>query len=135
MDIVEALAISLTPSTTLRDMGFTSTASDPYVYIFGSDDNLSIVTMYVDNPHLLGGDTPLLEDIKCQLMSLFTVIDMVDVSMVLGTIITRDRDAKSLTISQEHYARSVPARFSMEKTTQCTRLSRNVFSSSRTRCC
>ena len=35
MDIVEALAISLTPSTTLRDMGFTSTASDPYVYIFG----------------------------------------------------------------------------------------------------
>ena len=33
----------------LRDMGFTVIASDPCVYIFGSDDNLSILTMYVDN--------------------------------------------------------------------------------------
>ena len=38
----------------LRDMGFTATASDPCVYIFGSDDNLSILTMYVVNPPLLG---------------------------------------------------------------------------------
>ena len=33
----------------LRDMGFTASASDPCVYIFGSDDNFIILTMYVDN--------------------------------------------------------------------------------------
>ena len=53
-----------TINDSLRDMGFTATASDPCVYIFGSDDNLSILTMYVDDPLLLGGDTPLLKDLK-----------------------------------------------------------------------
>ena len=48
----------------LRDMGFTATASDPCVYIFGSDDNLIILTLCVDNLLILGGDTPLLKDLK-----------------------------------------------------------------------
>ena len=93
----------------LRDMGFTATAPDPCVYIFGSDDNLSILTMYVDNLLLLGGDTPLLKDFKIQLMGRFAMTDKGGVPMVLGMQIIRDRGAKTLTISQEHYARSVPA--------------------------
>ena len=40
---------------------------------------------------------------------------MVDVSMVLGIRIRRDREAKTLTISQAHYARSVPERFGKAK--------------------
>ena len=39
--------------------------------------------------------------------------DMRDVSMVLGMKMTRDREAKTLTISQEHYPRSVLGRFGM----------------------
>ena len=100
----------------LRDMGFTATASDPCSYIFGSDDNLSIVAMYVDNLLLLEGDTPLLKDLKSQLMGRFAMTDMGDVWMVLGIQIIRDREAKTLTIiSQEHCATSVPARFGMAK--------------------
>ena len=38
---------------------------------------------------------------------------MGDVSMVPGVQITRDREAKTLTISQEYYAKSVLARFDM----------------------
>ena len=38
----------------LRDVGFTAKTSDPCVYIFGSDDNLRILTIYVDTL-LLGG--------------------------------------------------------------------------------
>ena len=122
----------------LRDMGFTATASDPCVYIFGSDDNLSILTMYVDNLVLLGGDTPLLKDFKSQLMGRFAMNDMGDVSMVLGMQITRDREAKTLTSSQEHYARSVPARFGTEKYNPVHTTEQELgvfFSSSRTRCC
>ena len=33
----------------LRDMRFTVTASDPCVYIVDVDDNISILTMYVDD--------------------------------------------------------------------------------------
>ena len=68
----------------LRDIGFTATASDPCVYIFGSDDNLSVLTMYVDDLFLLGGTTPLLKDLKIQMMDRFAMADMGNVSMVLG---------------------------------------------------
>ena len=70
--------------------------------------------MYIDNL-LLGGDTPLLKEFKSQLMSRFAMTDMEDASMVLGMQIARDREAKTLTIRQKHYARSVTARFGMEK--------------------
>ena len=39
--------------------------------------------------------------------------DMGDVSMVPGIQIIKDREAKTLTISKEHYAKSVLARFGM----------------------
>ena len=60
----------------MRNKGLTATASDPCVYVFGSDDNLSILTMYVDNLLLLGGDTPLLKNIKTRLMSRFAMTEM-----------------------------------------------------------
>ena len=74
-------------------MGFTATASDPRVFIFGSDDNLSILTIYVDDLLLLGGDTPLLNDLKNRLRDRLAMSDVKDVSMVLGMQITRDREA------------------------------------------
>ena len=52
----------------LRDTGCTATASGQCIYIFGSDDNVSVLTMYVDDLLLLGGDTPVLMDLKVQLM-------------------------------------------------------------------
>ena len=47
----------------LRGMGLTATASDPCVYIFGSDDNVNVLTMYVDDFLLFGGDTLLLKEL------------------------------------------------------------------------
>ena len=105
--------------------------------MFGSDDNLSVLTMYVDDLLHLGGNTPLLKDLKIQLMDRFAMTDMGDVSMVLGMQITRDREAKTLTTSQDHYANSVLARFIMGEYNPCTRpqQEQSHFSSNRTRCC
>ena len=94
-------------------MGLIAIASDPCVYIFGSDDNLIILTIYVDNLLYLEGDTPLLKDPKSQLMGQFVMSDLGDISLMLAMQLTRDREAKTLTISQEHYTRSVLARFGM----------------------
>ena len=44
-------------------------------------------------------------------MDRFAMTDMGDVSMVLSMQTTRDRDAKTLTVIQEHYAKSLLARF------------------------
>ena len=73
-----------TIDNSLRDIWFTATTSDPCVYIFGSDDNHTVLTMYVDGLFLLGGNTPLLKDFEIKLMNNFAMTDMGDVSMVLG---------------------------------------------------
>ena len=69
--------------------------------------------MYVGDLLLLGEDTTLLKDLKIQLMDRLAKANIEDVSMVQGMQITRDRGAKTLTISQEHYAKSVLARLGM----------------------
>ena len=103
----------------LRDIGFTSTASDPCVYIFGSDDNLSVLTMYVDDLLLLQGNTTQLKDLSIQLMDLFAMTDMGNVSTVLGMQFTRDRDAKTLIIGQQQYDKSILALFWHGRTQPC----------------
>ena len=95
----------------LRNIGFKTTASDPCVYMFGSDDNLSVLTMFVDDLLLFEGNTSLLKDLKIQLMDRFAMTDIGDVSMVLSMQTTSDREAKVLTNGQDHYANSVLARF------------------------
>ena len=80
---------------------------------FGTSDTISILTLYVDDLLLLGGNTPVLQELKRKLMNRFTMTDMGDVSLVLGMQITRDREAGTLTISQEHYTKSILVRFGM----------------------
>ena len=46
-------------------------------------------------------------------MEKFKMTDMGDVSLVLGMQITRDREKKTLTISQEEYTKSILERFGM----------------------
>ena len=57
-------------------MRFTATTSDAGVYVFGPDEHLSILTMYVYSLLLYGGDTPLLKHAKSQLMDRFAMAGM-----------------------------------------------------------
>ena len=47
-------------------------------------------------------------------MEKFKMTDMGDVSLVLGMQITRDREKKTLTISQEEYTKSILERFGLQ---------------------
>lgn len=73
-----------TVDDSLKEMRSTAITSDPCVYPFGSDDTLSILTMYVDDLLFLGGNSPLLNHLKRQLMDRFAMTDMGNVSLVLG---------------------------------------------------
>ena len=72
-----------------------------YIY---NHDGVIIVTLYVDDLLVVGGDIQLIEKIWSKLMEKFKMTDMGDVSLVLGMQTTRDREKKTLTISQEEYA-------------------------------
>ena len=86
----------------LISIGFVPLKSDTCIYIY-DNDGIIILTLYVDDLLVIGGDIELIEKIKRKLMDQFNMTDMGDVSLVLGMQVTRDRQGKTLTISQENY--------------------------------
>ena len=96
----------------LKGMGFTPTTG-PCVYTFGTSDTSSMRTLYVDDLLLLGGNTPVLKELKRKLTERFTMTDMGYVSLFLGMQITRERQAGTLTTSQEYCTKPILARLGM----------------------
>ena len=96
-----------------KDMGFTSSTTGPCVCTFGTSDTSSMRTLYVDDLLLLGGNTPVLKELKRKLTERFTMTDMGYVSLFLGMQITRERQAGTLTTSQEYCTKPILARLGM----------------------
>ena len=90
----------------LISIGFILLKSDTCIYIY-NHDVVIILTLYVDDLLVIGGDIQLMEKIMSKLIEKFKMTDMGDVSLVLGMQITRDRKKKTLTISQEEYTKSI----------------------------
>ena len=80
--------------------------SDTFNYIYRKNDIVIILTLYVDDL-LVGAGIQVIESIKRKLIARFKMTDMGDVSLVLGMHVTRDRQNKTLTISQESYTKSI----------------------------
>ena len=106
-------------------IGFKALKSDPCVYIFNGTttmkqglstdvDSTVILTLYVDDVLLAGGNKVTLEMIKGKLMSRFKMPDTGDVSRVLGMQVTRDSQAGSLTITQEDCSRGLLVKYGMQ---------------------
>jgi len=94
-------------------LGFVPLKSDTCVYIYRKNGVVIILTLYVDDLLLVGADIQVIESIKQKLMKRFKMTDMGDVSLVLGMQVRRDRQQKTITISQENYTRSILEKFGM----------------------
>lgn len=95
----------------LKIIGFVPLKSDTCVYIYKHNGVTIILTLYVDDLLVIGGNIEVIEKIKTQLMDRFKMTDMGDVSRVLGLQVTRNRAEKTLTIDQEEYTKSALERF------------------------
>ena len=49
--------------------------SDPCIYVFDKDTGFVLLTLYVDDVHILGGNEPLLNRLKKQLVDRFEMTD------------------------------------------------------------
>lgn len=97
----------------LIEIGFAPLKSDPCVYIYDRDGVVIIITLYVDDLLVAGGNMQVIQTIKSKLMDKFKMSDMGDVSLVLGMEVKRDRKNGSISISQEQYTKSILAHFGM----------------------
>ena len=95
-------------------IGFRPTQSDPCVYTHGSGVTFVILTLYVDDILTIGKDPTLVEQKKKELKERFEIIDMREVSRILGMEVTGDYDEGTLAITQTAYVDIILERFGMQ---------------------
>ena len=98
----------------LGKIGFRSLKSDPCVYVYEVENDSVILTFYVDDVLLLGANKQLLDKLQKKLMDRFEITNMGDVSRVLGTNVTRDREEGTITINHKDYTEDIVQRYGMQ---------------------
>ena len=84
----------------LQQCGYYRCLSDTCIYVKNSATGVAIVGLYVDDLLLFGNDLSELNDLKFRLKNTFEMVDMGDASYCLGLEITRDREARTIKLSQ-----------------------------------
>ena len=97
----------------LQDMGFQPSASDPSLFIRSSSPGFFIL-VYVDDLTLAAHNLDELAAFKKELQSRFDMKDLGELTHYLGMDITRDREARTIILSQAPYIEGVLERFGME---------------------
>ena len=97
----------------LRASGFHNAAGDPCVYRRRHNGQMTFLAIYVDDMVVASQSAQAISDLEHDLRKRFAMKPIGDVSFVLGVRIERDRDAKSMTLSQSTYAKTVLERFGM----------------------
>ena len=85
----------------LVEIGFVPLKSDPCVYIYDHDNVVVVITLYVDDLLVAGGNIKVITKIKKQLMDKFQMSDMGGVPLVLGMEVTRERRTGTISVCQE----------------------------------
>ena len=98
----------------LKAIGFAPIHADPCVYAYKRGRVVLIISLYVDDLLLASDSLDELERVKADLQNCFDMDDMGEATFALGIKITRDRTARTLTISQGAYIEEVLTRFDMQ---------------------
>ena len=108
----------------LLSHGYKKSTADPCVYIktMKSQDgtvNFVIIAIYVDDMMFFSNNTEMLEKEKKAIAEKFQVEDLGELHYVLGMSIVRNRESRTMLISQKKYLEGVLKKFDMEKLQAC----------------
>jgi hypothetical protein len=96
----------------LCSVGFYRSLADPCIYV-RLDDPTNIIGMHVDDECITGSTQEAIDRTKSELSGKYTIKDLGPVKFLLGWEITRDREAKTLSISQKGYIERTLEKFGM----------------------
>ncbi len=96
---------------TLKRYGFEQLHSDECVFIRQASNGLEIVTIYVDDLIILTPTDEQTTEIKELLRKSFEMKDLGPIHYILGWKITRNRENRTITISQESYVDTILEKF------------------------
>ena len=95
--------------------GFNKMQADQCMYYWNDESNSTIIwlTIYVDDLLIASNSLTKLNEFKQRLSLTFAMKDMGEAHFILGIQIERDRQHRTLTISQRQYIQSILERFGM----------------------
>lgn len=105
--------------TFLKSSGFRSCDADPCVYIksYRHEDGqvyFVILTLWVDDIMVFSNNMDMMIREKRELNTRFDITDQGEVHYILGMLVQRRRDHKTLTISQPKYVEGILKKFGMQ---------------------
>nr|GAT43935.1 polyprotein [Mycena chlorophos] len=100
-----------TLSRALGELGFTQCASDQAIFYAHDNGELTILAIHVDDCTITSSSTTLLRSYKARIGLRFKMTDLGPVSWLLGIEIRRDREARTISLSQRSYIESILQRF------------------------
>ncbi|CAI7895332.1 unnamed protein product [Closterium sp. NIES-54] len=102
--------------SSLADLGFQPSSADPSLFVRHGSTPF-FVLVYVDDLVFAISDRVALADVKSELQKRHTCNDLGELRHYLGLQITRDRDARTITLSQSHMVQQVLQRFELQHST------------------
>ena len=96
---------------TLADIGFRKSEADPAVFYIHSGAHIIILAIHVDDCTITGSSTTLLREVKSKIKAKYEFTDLGAINWLLGIKITRDRENRTISLSQASYIDSIITRF------------------------
>jgi hypothetical protein len=97
----------------LTDLGFVISSADPGVFYTRVDEHLLVLAVHVDDCILTGSSPDLIAQYKTKLNACYALTDLGPIHWLLGIKITRDRMARTISLSQSSYIDALVSRFSL----------------------
>ena len=97
----------------LQSLGFVKSPSEATLYVKGTDANLIVVSVYVDDLLVTGSNEKLVKEFKAEMLKVFEMTDLGLMSYFLGIEVKQDHDG--VFISQKKYAKEILNKFHMEE--------------------
>ncbi|CAI7894288.1 unnamed protein product [Closterium sp. NIES-53] len=102
--------------STLRDLGFRPSSVDPSLFVRAGSTPFFIL-VYVKDLVFATPDRAALAKVKSELQKRHTCTDLGELQRYLGLQITRDRAARTITLTQSHMVQQVLQRFGFQFST------------------
>jgi Reverse transcriptase (RNA-dependent DNA polymerase) len=87
----------------VTEMGYTHLESDHTVFIRVCDGTFSIIALYMDNISMASNDLNIIKQDKLKLKQKYQMMDLGEISWILGMCITCDHEKGTIALSQQQY--------------------------------
>ena len=87
---------------------------DQAVYFFRDGDQLIIIVAHVDDLTIITSSKALMDKVKGELRKEFTITDLGEIHWLLGFAVKRDREKRTISLSQSSYIRGILQRYGFD---------------------